>query len=525
MKKKILRKKVMIPVGIVAAFILLIVIAAIRVSSGAKDTASVDMEAVKARDIKEVFDASGTIESKKSKVFYCPVNAPISAMTHGLGEAVKSGELLISFDTKNLERDNQKAALNVKSGEQAYADAVNQANQAAAMSADASNQASAIESALVSKEQEIKTLTAQIEATKQNAVSAAQSENDVAMNDYNNQLNEAKGKVSTAQKTYDELNINYNMAYDKWNAANTNGSEKAMVDELAKEVTSIGTQLSDAQTTLSNAQSEETVLENNPPTQTSGEADVSGMESDLQGKQGELSSLQAQYDSLSGAGASGDASGGSGLGQLQTTTNLAELEKKTSQELVEEGRKGISCDFDGIVSDVQAQVGSTATQGQQLITVSSTNEVGVKISVSKYEYENLKEGQEAEIAVANKKYKGSVTKIDKIAIPNDKGTPMIGVEVTIDNPDKDIYLGVETKVKITSDEKKNVPSISNMSVNEDKNGTFCYVVRDGKVKKQKIEKGAVSSEFAEIKSGLKVGDKVIADPEDYDEGDVVEEGK
>ena len=78
-------------------------------------------------------------------------------------------------------------------------------------------------------------------------------------------------------------------------------------------------------------------------------------------------------------------------------------------------------------------------------------------NVSKYDFDKVKEGQKAEITLGDKKYKGTVKKVSKIAIPNEKGTPLIGVTIHIDNPDDNIFIGVEAKVSIQASEAKNVP--------------------------------------------------------------------
>ena len=50
-----------------------------------------------------------------------------------------------------------------------------------------------------------------------------------------------------------------------------------------------------------------------------------------------------------------------------------------------------------------------------------------------------KEGQKATITLGDNTYQGTLTKINKVAIPNGEGTPMIGATVKIDNPDENIF--------------------------------------------------------------------------------------
>lgn len=144
-------------------------------------------------------------------------------------------------------------------------------------------------------------------------------------------------------------------------------------------------------------------------------------------------------------------------------------------------------------------------------------------NISKYDFDKVKEGQQAEILLGDKKYKGTVERVSKIAIPNEKGTPVIGVNIHIDNPDDGIFIGVEAKVKILAAEVKDAAILPVEVVNIGKDGSFCYVIEDGVIAKKNIETGISSDSYVEIKSGLKSGDKVLKDIGNFQEGDAVRE--
>lgn len=207
---------------------------------------------------------------------------------------------------------------------------------------------------------------------------------------------------------------------------------------------------------------------------------------------------------------------------MQISSNLSELESKNLQELLEEGRKGIRAEFKGVISDSKVTQGAEVTQGMELFTLQSTDDVCVDANISKYDFDKVREGQKAAITLGDKKYKGTVKKVSKIAIPNEKGTPLIGVEVHIDNPDDGIFIGVEAKVTIEAAEAKDVTVLPLEVVNIGKDGSFCYVVEDGVITKKNIETGVSSDSHVEVKSGLEVGDQVIKDIGNYSEGDKVE---
>lgn len=133
----------------------------------------------------------------------------------------------------------------------------------------------------------------------------------------------------------------------------------------------------------------------------------------------------------------------------------------------------------------------------------------MEATVSKYDYHKLKEGQKAEITIANNTYQGTVGDINRVAQQNEKGAPIVTCEVVIDNPDDNIFLGVEAKASILVGSEKNVLTVPADAVNTGKDNTFCYVLEDGVIARREITTGISSDTLTEIKSGLKEGDLVI----------------
>ena len=106
-----------------------------------------------------------------------------------------------------------------------------------------------------------------------------------------------------------------------------------------------------------------------------------------------------------------------------------------------------------------------------------------------------------------------------IAVQNRKrNAGLFQTTVSIDNPDEDIFLGVDAKVKIYAASAKNVVTLPVEVVNIGKEGSFCYVIEDGLVTKRNITTGISSEDYVEITDGIKEGEEVIADLGDYTEG-------
>lgn len=199
------------------------------------------------------------------------------------------------------------------------------------------------------------------------------------------------------------------------------------------------------------------------------------------------------------------------INNMAITENLAELAVLSSEELMAKARDGIKADFDGVISDVKTMEGGTAVAGGELFTLVSNQDVNVKLEIPASDFDKVEVGSKAVVKIGKYKYDGVVESIDKIAVPNAKGNPVIGANVKIQNPDENIYIGVAAKLTMTVAEEKDVLYLPNENVNTSTEGDFVYVVQNGVVKKKAVELGITSNSKVEIKSGLKEGDKVVAD--------------
>lgn len=178
---------------------------------------------------------------------------------------------------------------------------------------------------------------------------------------------------------------------------------------------------------------------------------------------------------------------------------------------MEEAKKGIVADFDGVITKVGVVAGGPAIDGTELLTLESNKNVKVELSVSKYDLEMLAEGQKADITINGNAYTGVVSKINSVALPNAAGTPMVTVEVHIEDGDSKICLGIEAKVVIHTKEAKDVIIAPIEAVNADNDGDFCYIINsEGLVEKRIVTIGISSDDYTEIKDGLQEGDQIIA---------------
>ncbi|WP_333792120.1 efflux RND transporter periplasmic adaptor subunit, partial [Muricomes intestini] len=228
----------------------------------------------------------------------------------------------------------------------------------------------------------------------------------------------------------------------------------------------------------------------------------------------QLETVYAQWEAAYNAASAPSADAGMSSAELEglvISDNLAELTALSPAELVAKGKEGMAADMDGVIASVGLLETNTATQGMAMFTVASTEKVRVKIEVSPDDYDKIKVGNKAEITIGQYKYQGTLTKVNKIALNNEKGNPVIGAEIHIDNPDENVCIGAAAKISMTVAESSDVLLVPTEVINTSSEGDFVYVIKDGVVKKKPVELGTASTTKIEVKSGLKKGDQVVND--------------
>ena len=195
--------------------------------------------------------------------------------------------------------------------------------------------------------------------------------------------------------------------------------------------------------------------------------------------------------------------------QLEADKAANELASSDKHNRYENAKNGIVAEFDGVVTGIDAVKGSNVANGSLLLTLESSKDIVIRFSVSKYDIENIEEGQSATVKIKNKEYTGKVDRIDRMTSRDAGQTSNVGMEIKLDAPDDDIILGLEAKAVIDTVSIDNVLQIPKGAVYSDTNGEYVYVLRDKKAVKVDVKVGAYNSEMIEIVSGLNESDTVI----------------
>ena len=100
----------------------------VRVSSS-KVLPSVLCQAAAVGDVEETLSASGKVGSAETQTYYAPVGTIVQALHVKEGDAVHKGDVLVTFDTEDLELTKKKADLDAEASEGSYQSALQQSNE------------------------------------------------------------------------------------------------------------------------------------------------------------------------------------------------------------------------------------------------------------------------------------------------------------------------------------------------------------------------------------------------------------
>ncbi len=480
-KKKIIRRCII--GGIAVVIIVCIVVLNLSAKNAIPMLSVVE---IATGDVEETVTGSGFVNSEVSKTYFSPVNATIGEFSIKMGDSVKSGDKLMTFDTSELLVETEKATLTAVAADEGYQQSLAESSEAARDYAVAKANVDTYRLLIVAQRNYINDLNEAITGKTNSLADTAQ----CARDGIQKKINEKNDELTDISKRLLDFGTDSEGIPDEEDADKYN--------KLKKESQDISNEISDLSASLSSVYYPvDTIAESRQL------ADAQNLLSDMQSY---LAKDEGKMESAKNAMLDAHAKE-----QLKANNEVSQLTAKQAQQELSDASTGIFADFNGIISELPAISGGPATKGSPLITLQSTDDVMVAVSISKYNLEKIKLGQKATITVAGNTYDGTVSRINGIATANASGTPVITAEVHIDNPDSNIYLGVEGKVVIHTNEAKGVLLAPVETINSDTKGDFCYVIENNVLVRKNVVTGVSSDTFIEVVEGIKPGDKLVND--------------
>ncbi|MBQ9991206.1 MAG: efflux RND transporter periplasmic adaptor subunit [Lachnospiraceae bacterium] len=445
-KKKMSGKKKVL-VGII---VILAVVVLASVVKGMNAKQIVTTVAAKKQDIFQTLDTSGTVVSEKNMNYYAPVSAKIGEIRVEKGETVQEGEAVLTYDQDSIGDLKKITELNLAASKGGYQDNMEKNGKQQALYTEASVNLDVLEQ----------------------------------------QIEDTQAYIDSVQKK---------------------------LDDKKAELAHFGSLLEISRIEWSNQQDSDEyqnlliLIQQNSYEQQNGK-ELRELEEEINKHTRILNEYKEYLSEMKSQKSSSESSKLSSSAQTQLTANaeVEALKLENTLDAIAANEQGILAEFNGVVTSMEAVSGKTPQEGELLFTLESLEDVAVSLSVSKYDLEKLKTGQEAKITIAGKTYEGQVGRIEQMATKNANGAAVVGVYLTITNPDQDIFLGVEAKTVISTGEVKDAITIPMEAINTDVGGQFVYVVKDGFLEKRSVETGLSTDLEIQIVSGLEEGEQVVS---------------
>lgn len=464
MKKR--KKKV---IKIVAGVLVVVIIAGIFIGSRNQGTTAIPVYTQQAftGEISSELDTSGTVKAENTITYFAPTGTKIAGVQVQAGDVVKKGDMMVCFDEEALAYAQRQSELEQRISATDYSATVQTNQEQQAKLAQAQSDIASLEIQKENYEKYIDDLTNGI--TDVTALRKA----------------DLYADIYSVEK---EIN-NYDLAMQT-------PTEDTDMDALLRKKTEKTNELNKLQNELSMLSDYKTSY-GWEDLLTQAKKDLADVETKLQEAKADKSSAEA---SIVNDGK---------IASSQLSQEKTKLTVQDAQNKYQEALNGIVADYDGVVTDLSATQGATVQEGTQLLVLESYDEICVEFQASKYDLENLAIGQKAVIDISGKEYEGTVTKINKMATPNSSGVPMVAARVHIDNPDSNVYLGIEARLKITTAQRQDALLVPVEAVNIDNDGNFCYIIENGALVKKYITTGISSSDYIEVTDGLSEKEEVV----------------
>lgn len=444
--KKKKRRKIILFV-VLGALVLLFILSKLLGGNGA--AAIVTTTQAQIGDLQQTIDTSGTVKTGESKVYFSDVDVKVGEVKVQAGDAVKAGDVLLNYDADDLAAAKERAELKRQSAEGSYLNSVQTNNEKLGDLSEASTNLEVLDQQIADTEAYIKNLEAKI-SKKKSDLAHEGALLQISLIDWQDQPD--SDEYQNLQKLV-QLNN-----YEQQN----NEEIKSWQDEL-------------------------------------------DVYNDMLSKYKEY---RSEMKSQKSSAEAGKLTGGA-KEELEANNKTQTMDVEDSLDSISSVENGIVAEFDGVVTEMNAVEGGATAKGAQLLKLESTEDVMVRINVTKYDLSKIKEGQKAIVTIGSREYEGEVSKINKMAEQNNSGAAVVGTEITILNPDSDVILGVEAKVVINTERAEGAVLVPITAVNVDMDGEFVYVVENNILVKKPVTTGISTDTMTQIIEGLNGDEQIV----------------
>lgn len=473
-KRKIKKRYIFL----IAAILLVVLFFVYRINAAKNVITPVTTAEASTGTIENVLSVSGTVQSAETKTYFSDVTAPVAEINVKVGDKIKSGDVLFTYDEEALNLSKQTAELAIKQAQGSYS-----AYYSGTAAADRQYTQGMTPQQI---NERLDAVTAQIDAIN-NKITEKTTRVNQTLKDIQNTMQDVnQNGIADASEAYFERGSN-DYIYRNESDAKEDGQFKEPTEQDRQMSLALQQTYNDVQYKL-----------NNDP--------------EIQAWKNQITALQEEQSHLQTGKAAQVNPGTATAAKAQKES--AELTNEDTIAKIDEALLGVKSDYNGVVTAVSVVEGQTVASGAQTVTVANLDDVEVVVQISKSDLTKIALGQKVDITINGKEYNGEIFKISGTATKNNNGVAMVETIIKITNPDSDIILGVEANNKIHAQKADNALILPYEYIQTDSTGDFVYVVENGVVVRKDVKLGIASSTEAQILEGLTGSEEIIIS--DYD---------
>lgn len=174
--------------------------------------------------------------------------------------------------------------------------------------------------------------------------------------------------------------------------------------------------------------------------------------------------------------------------------------------------------IDGVVTMINATVGSQATPGVTLATIASIGQMRVRCHVGYDEISQLRVGQTAHVEIpsgsgrarsAGGESESIEGQITRVSLSSDPASRLFLVEITVDNIDGKLRSGVITTASVLVDEQADVIAIPADALIERQGKLYIFKIDSNRAALTEMTYGMDNGTLLEVRSGVAEGDTIV----------------
>lgn len=463
------------------------------------------------QDLSEVIHVDGKVESQHSVDVTTDLTSKCNQLNVALGDHVEKGEVLCVFETQEI--SEQIAALEQQINSTAAQDALSKGIAQRELSEAIGDN----ESSLTTEQEKEDKTERRLEITEERIAEAesAIEETKSTLKDVEDRISDVEDDIrdlTSEQADYESGTEEYEDITDDLNDKNSK------LSELQKRQTKLNDRLSRQRNTLATQKSKRTTLKSEQETQEDTRRDLD---------KSTRENLESAQDTV-------DQSAIRDTTDASLTKELVTLRRQLQDATIVAAQSGT-------VTTLNISEGGRANG--KLMVISDPTELQVSVAIKEKDILKLKEGMKAKVttdAIPDEKFKGTVARVvnftteDSSASNGNSSDSSSGssstkysADITMDKAG-DLLLGMSVKAEIALSKADKELAVPYDSIVKDGDASYILVAEDTgngedyNVKKIVVQTGASNDYYMAVSGGgVAEGLLVLAEPQNYSEGDVI----